>query len=143
MGHSMYARDRSKNLMTAFNRIGVCASYSFIRFLRQLLAAYAIMCSDEGNVPIPSNLNTEDFTMGGTDNSNYHDRSTLSGTEGCNYAAMVLFQTTTQPSYRKPLVSETGITRGTVYDHSILPCQDVTPYEKPVLRPKLPENMGI
>ena len=31
--------------------------------------------------------------------------------------------------------------RGTVYDHSILPCQEVMTYEKPVLRPKLPENM--
>ena len=78
----MYARDRSKNLMTAFNRIGVCASYAFIRFLRQLLAAYTIMCSDESNVPIPSNLNREYFTMGGTDSSNYHDRSSLFGTKG-------------------------------------------------------------
>ena len=78
----MYARDRSKNLMIAFNRISVCASYTFIRFLRQLLPAYAIMCSDESNVPIPSNLNRKDFTMGGTDNSNYHDRSSLFGTKG-------------------------------------------------------------
>ena len=73
----MYARDRSKNLMIAFNRISVCASYTFIRFLRQLLPAYAIMCSDESNVPIPSNINRKDFTMGGTDNSNYNDRSYL------------------------------------------------------------------
>lgn len=144
IGHSMYARDRSKTLMTAFNRVGVCSSYPFIRFLRQMLAAYAIWSSGgDGDVPIPSNLNKEDFTMAGTDNSNYRDHSSLSGTKGCDYAAMVLFQQMSQPAGRKPPVSATGINRSNAYDKSVLPCQNVPPYEKPALRPSLPKDMVL
>ena len=143
MGHSIYARDRSRALMTAFNRIGVCSSYNFIKFLLHILASYAIKCSEDDHVPIPSNLNRKDFTMGGTDNSNYHDRSSLSGTEGCNYAAMVLFQSAIHSACRKPYVSETGITRDTIFNRNDLACQTVPPHNKPILRPKLPEDMYL
>ena len=63
-GHSIYARDRSKTMLTALNRVSVSAGYNTVRRFRQLLMDYTIKCAEKNNVPIPSNLNREDFTMG-------------------------------------------------------------------------------
>ena len=142
-GHSLYARDRSRTLMTAFNRANVCAGYQTIRRSRQLLMDYTIMCSEEGNVPIPSNINKRDFTMGGADNSNYRDRSSISGTDGLNYSSSCLFQLKVHPALRKPHLSETGLGRRDGPSEKVLPCQVVPSYNKPTVRPSLPDDMAL
>ena len=98
-------------MLTALNRVSVSAGYNTVRRFRQLLMDYTIKCAEKNNVPIPSNLNREDFTMGGTDNSNYKDRSSISGTDGLNYSSSCLFQSKQNPPERKPLVSETQLKR--------------------------------
>jgi len=53
--------------------------------------AYTVDAAGEDSVPISSKFTKTDFTMGGMDNLNYADTSSLSGTQGSNYAASVLF----------------------------------------------------
>ena len=84
LGHALYAKDRSKSLITVFNRIGACTRYQTIRSARSLLASYAVKC-----------FTRDDYTMAGIDNSDYVDRSSLSDTDSSHYAALVLFQDST------------------------------------------------
>ena len=62
--HNVYARDRSKTILTIFNCAMVCAGYKTIRRACSLLASYAINLAKTGEVPLPSNLTTDDFTEG-------------------------------------------------------------------------------
>ncbi|KAH3861172.1 hypothetical protein DPMN_024100 [Dreissena polymorpha] len=106
LGHAIYERDRSRSLLTAFNRIGACSSYQTIRSARSLLASYAVKCSEDGETPIPSTFTKEDYIMAGMDNSDYADKSSISGTEGSHYAALVIFQdaTVNRPLSKPPSV---------------------------------------
>ena len=110
LGHSLYARDRSKTLLTVFNMIGACTGYQTIRSVRSLLANYTVKLSEDGETPIPSTFTREDYTMAGMDNSDYADKLSLSGTQGSHYAALVLFQDVkiNRPLH-KPPVSSTGL----------------------------------
>ena len=110
LSHNIYARDRSKTILTIFNRAMVCAGYKTIRRAHSLLASYAINLAKNGEVPLPSNLTTDAFTEGMLDNSNYLDRASLSGTEMKNYSSGALAQDATRSKpARKPPVSETGL----------------------------------
>jgi hypothetical protein len=144
LGHSIYARDRSRSLLTVLNRIGSCTSYQTIRSARNLLVNYAVKCSEDGETPIPSTFTREDYTMAGMDNSDYADKSSLSGTEGSHYAALVLFQdaTVNRPLY-KPPVSSTGLNHADPILRTKLFCQEVPPHNKPVVRPTLAADMML
>ena len=93
-------------------------------------------------MPISSTFTKTDFTMGGMDNLNYADRSSFSGTQGSNYSASVLFQdaTLTKP-LQKPPVSATGLNRSQPRLRTTLKCQEVAVYNKPLIRPSLPDDM--
>ena len=142
VGHNVYARDRSKTILTIFNRVVACAGYKQIRKARSLLASYAIHLAKNNEVPLPSNLTTEDFTEGMLDNSNYIDRSSLSGTEMKNYSSGALAQDAMKSNpARKPPVSETGLNASEPLLVDKLPCQIVPNHQKPISRPNLPEDM--
>ena len=81
--------------------------------------------------------------MGGTDNSNYKDRSSISGTDGLNYGSSCLFRWKVHPALRKPHVSETGLGRRDGPSENVLPCQMVPPYNKPAVRSSLPDDMAL
>ena len=81
--------------------------------------------------------------MGGTDNSNYSDRSSISGTDGLNYGSSCLFQWKVHSALRKPRLSETGLGRRYGPSEKVLPCQVVPPYKKPTVRPSLPDDMAL
>ncbi|KAH3729208.1 hypothetical protein DPMN_055174 [Dreissena polymorpha] len=54
----------------------------------------------------------EDYIMAGMDNSDYADKSSISGTEGLHYAALVVFQDDiVKRPLSKPPVSNTEISR--------------------------------
>ena len=74
--HSIYARDRSKTLITVLNHIGASKSYYEVKRDRDLLMAYAEKEAGDGNVPLPSHFTKDegDFTMGAGDNSNHPDK---------------------------------------------------------------------
>ena len=80
--------------------------------------------------------------MAGMDNSDYADKSSISGTEGSHYAALVLFQdATVNRPLSKPPVSNTGISRAHPILKKKLPCQEVPPHFKPIVRPALSQDM--
>ena len=95
--------------------------------------SYAIKEAKE-NIPLPSNITKDkgDFTQVATDNSNYIDRSSLSGKEQKNYSASEVFQDATRSKTpRKPRVSETGLDpKCTPATREELPCQKVSKYIK-------------
>lgn len=105
LDRALFARDRSKALITTLNRIGVSNSYNAMMKDRYLLMAYTVDAAGEDNVPIPSTFTKPDFAVGGTDSSNYADRSSLLGSQKSNYAASVLFQDVT---LTKPLQKQTA-----------------------------------
>ena len=110
VGQKVYARDRSKTILTIFNQVVACAGYKQIRKARSLLASYVIHLTKNNEVPLPSNLTTEDFTEGMLDNSNYIDRASLSGTEMKNYFSGALAQDAMKSNLaRKPPVSKTDL----------------------------------
>ncbi len=82
--------------------------------------------------------------MAGMDNSDYADKSSLSGTESSHYAALVLFQdaTVSRPLH-KPPVSSTGLSHNDSILQRSLPCQEVPAHVKPVVRPVLPPDMML
>ncbi|KAH3796632.1 hypothetical protein DPMN_150201 [Dreissena polymorpha] len=80
--HAIYETDRSRSLLTAFNRTGACLSYQTIRSARSLLASYAVKCSEDGETPILSSFTKDDYIMAGMENSDYAVKSSISGTEG-------------------------------------------------------------
>ncbi|KAH3891046.1 hypothetical protein DPMN_015137 [Dreissena polymorpha] len=74
--------------------------------------------------------------MARMDNSDYADKSSISGTEGSQYAALVVFKDATV--YRplsKPPVSNTEISPAHTILKTKLPCQDYPPHTKPLVRP--------
>ena len=110
VGHALYARYRSKRLLTVFNGIGYCRSYHTITFARSLLASYAVKCSADGETPMPSNFTRDDYTMADMANSDYAGKSSLSETMGSHYAYLVLFQDATlNRGLNKPSSSSTGL----------------------------------
>ena len=142
LAHNVYARDRSKIILTIFNRAMVCAGYKTIRKSRSLLASFAINLAKNGEVPIPSNLTTDDFTEGMLDNSNYLDKASLSGTEMKNYSSAALVQDATRSKpARKPPVSQTGLKVSEPLLVNKLPCQKVPNHYKPCNKPSLPNDM--
>ena len=84
----------------------------------------------------------QDYTMAGMDNSDYADKSSLSGTEGSHYAALVLIQdATVNRPLHKPHVSSTGLSFADSILQKRLSCQEVPTHSKPVIRPTLPPDM--
>ncbi|KAH3868330.1 hypothetical protein DPMN_031473 [Dreissena polymorpha] len=75
-------------------------------------------------------------------NSDYADKSSISGTEGPNYAALVVFQdVAANMPLSKPPVSNTGISRAHQILKTKLPCQEVPPHIKPIVRPALSQDV--
>ena len=146
VGQSQYTRDRSKSMITVLNHIAVSDSYTKVKRRRNLLMSYAIQNAKE-NIPLPSNITKYkgDFTQVATDNSNYLDRSSMSGKEQKNYSASEVFQDATKSETpRKPKVSETGLDpKFTPAIRKELACQKVSQYIKPKERPNLSGNMKI
>ena len=109
---------------------------------RSLLASYTVKCSEDGQTPLPSTFTKGDYTMGGMDNSDYADKSSLFGTEGSHYAALVLFHdATVNRPLSEPPVSSSGISRAHPILRTKLPCHEVPSHIKPLVRPALSHDM--
>ena len=50
MGQYVYGKTRSKNIITAMNKIGCSTGYDRTRKTRDLLAAYAVKSAADGHV---------------------------------------------------------------------------------------------
>ncbi|KAH3705182.1 hypothetical protein DPMN_080248 [Dreissena polymorpha] len=139
LGHVFFLRDRSRSILTAFNRIGVCSSYQTIRSTRSLLASYALKCSEDGENPISSTFTKEDYSI---DNSDFADKSSIYGTEGLNDAALVVFQdATVNRPLPKPGPSVQYNNKPYKSNYEDKSCQEVPSNIKPIVRPALLQDM--
>ena len=55
-GHAVYAKCRSRVLITSLNKIGSSISYKEVRKYRSLLASYTVKKGKGGHMPIPSHF---------------------------------------------------------------------------------------
>ena len=82
---------RSKELVTALNCHGVCASYNTIRRIDVDLAERIISIAGDNRVPLPSVLEATSPLNGAMDNFDRNE-STLAGTGSTHDIILVLFQ---------------------------------------------------
>ena len=66
--HAVYDVCKSRELITALNRIETCVSYNEIKCTRSSLAQYALHQSENVGVPIPSHFVSDSFTIASFDN---------------------------------------------------------------------------
>ena len=143
VGQSVYAKTRSKVLLTLLQHLGMSTGYSEVRRSRKLLSSYAVHASGVDETPIPSHFNKSDFCIGAMDNSDYADNSSLSGMHSKHYTAMVMFQEAVNAPVSKPSVSSTGLSKSAKTLCQKLPCQIVPNHPKPVVRPSLPPDFPL
>ena len=78
----IYERCKSRELITSFNRSGLCISYASMKKHRNDLAKLAIISSSESGLPLPSHFSPSVFTISAFDNFDHTDKNTLSGKSG-------------------------------------------------------------
>ena len=61
---AIYEKCKSRELITAFNRAGLCVSYKEIQKHRNNLAKLAILNSKSNGIPIPTYFVPNGFTLG-------------------------------------------------------------------------------
>lgn len=140
VGHSVYDKCKSRELITSLNRGAFSVSYNDVLRNRQLLSSYAVHVSGFNTTPLPSHFTSSCFTIGALDNFDFEDKSSVSGSESTHHTAMVLFQECAKESHGKASVSQTGLSKRRCKLTDALPCQIVCNSHRPVLRPGLSED---
>ena len=138
----IYERCKSKELITSFNRSGLCTSYKSMKRHRANLTKYCIKeCeSNDRKVPLPSHFDRTSFTLLAFDNFDHTDRTTLSGQYSAHDTAITVFQEKPAISVSKPLKSDVDIS--SVQHVSKLPCQEIIQYKSP-RKLVLPEEFKV
>ena len=77
--HTIYEKCKSQELITSFNRTGICVSYKQLKNDRTDLAKYAVIASGNHGIPIPCHFSTKEFTLAAMDNFDHPDKTSLSG----------------------------------------------------------------
>ena len=90
--HAFYEKCRSRELLTSFNRIGLCISYKQVREDRTSLAKYAIVANERSHVPIQIHFSFNIFSIAALNNIDHIDRNSLTGVLSAHGTAMSLFQ---------------------------------------------------
>ena len=110
LAHSVYDKCKSKELMTSLNRLGSCISNSEYRRCKDRLEGNVYKKGLNQQVPLPSHINNDDFTIVAVDNFDHVDRSSMSGTKANHDTVTVILQNsnTDNVPIRKEMVSEFG-----------------------------------
>ena len=137
---SIYDACKSKSLITSFSRFGLCCSYDELMRFQNDIASFTVTNSTE--VPFPSHLDREMFTMAAMDNFD-HDEANLSGMGGSHDTVTVLFQDDSDSHASKPRISETNIQHGPKTFNVELKCQDLKQFYKPSKKPDLPDEYTV
>ena len=143
IGQYIYGKTRSREIITTLNRVGTSTSYNDVRRARNLMCAYTVQSSEATGVPIPIHFSDHAWAFGAFDNEDFGDNSSISGTHSKHYTAQVLYQETTSPSKSKTSVSSTNLSKYSHPSKAHLPCQVVSCYHKPVVKPSLPPNFTL
>ena len=122
----IYEKCKSRELITSFNRCGVCVSYNSMKRHREALAKYAVHRSEPSGIPLPSHFSLNQFTLAAFDNFDHNDKYTLSGLSSSHDTAITLFQVKPEQPVTKPTKSEVPLDRINLTER--LPCQEIVPF---------------
>ena len=88
----IYDKCKSRELITSFNKSGLCVSDASMKKHRNNLAKLAVLQGTNTGVPLPSHFSTGSFTLAVFDNFDHAGRNTLSGTYNTHDTVLTLFQ---------------------------------------------------
>ena len=91
VAEGIHSLTRSKELVTALNRHGICASYNTVRRINVDIAERIINIAGDNRVPLPAVLEATSPLNGAMDNFDRNE-STLAGTGSTHDTILVLFQ---------------------------------------------------
>ena len=92
-GHTVYDKCKSRELITALNKIDVSTSYNKVLTNRKnKLTDYVLASSINERPQLPSHFSKVHFSICAFDNFDHADRSSLSGTHSDHDTAVVMFQ---------------------------------------------------
>ena len=91
VAQAIHSMTRSKELITALNHHGICASYNTIRRIDVDMAEQIITSANDNRVPIPPVLEATSPLNGAMDNFDRNE-NTLAGTGSTHDTILVLFQ---------------------------------------------------
>ena len=91
VAEAIHSMTRSKELITALNHHGICASYNTIRRIDVDIAEQIITTTNDSRVPIPPVLEATSPLNGAMDNFDRNE-NTLAGTASTHDTILVLFQ---------------------------------------------------
>ena len=115
----IYEKCKSRELLTSFNRLGLCTSYKETKLHRNSLAKLAISRSNDTGIPLPTHFSKSQFTIAAMDNFDHSDFNSFAGTANTHDTAMTLFQSKPESCCVKPLKSEINLKD---IDSISLPC---------------------
>ena len=143
MGHHIYDKCKSREVITSLNRVGVSTSYNEVRRARSNLANYCFEKSEENSVPIPSHFVTDEFTLAQMDNFDHSDRSSLSDIHSNHDTVMTLIQIKPEFPPSKPNLSAFDLSRSRVNGYGKLPCQQLKTYIRKKKGLPLPSSFQV
>ena len=106
---AIYEKCKSRELLTSFNRLGLCSSYKETKLHRNNLAKLAISRSNDTGITLPTHFSKSQFTIAAMDNFDHSDFNSLTGTAGTHDTAMTLLQIKAESCCVKPLKSEINL----------------------------------
>ena len=109
IGHSVYDKFKSRELITILNKALVSVSYNEVIRRRQMKAYYAVQATENARVLFLSHFSPHCLTIGALDNFDHDDRSSLSGRNSSHDTVSVLFQITSEIKPSKPLVLKMSV----------------------------------
>ena len=123
----IYEKCKSRELITSFNKSGICISYGSMKKHRNDLAKLAIYQSLNFGVPLPSHFSPDMFTIAAFDNFDHSDKNTLSGKSSTHNTVMKLFQEIPSQPVSKPSKSKANL--NAIKTLTKLACQEVSPFK--------------
>ena len=119
---AIYVKSKSRELLTCFNRLGLCMSYKETKQLKKHLAKLAIFNSESHGIPLPTHFSPTQFTLAAMDNFDHFDANSLVRISAAHDTETTLFQINPTTNIRKPLKSK--VTLKGISSISF-PCKDI------------------
>ena len=120
----IYEKCKSRELITSFNKSGLCISYGSMKKHRNELAKFSVSQSSESGVPLSGHFSPNMFTIAAFDNFDHSDRNTLSGKSSTHDTVTTLFQEMSIEVVSKPNRSEINLKE--IKSLSKLPFQELS-----------------
>ena len=128
--HHVYDKCKSKELLTTLNRVEVSVSYNEVQQARRSLAKCTVWESEGGNVPLPSQFISDQFTLAAFNSFDHCDCSSLSGKRSSHDTVMTVFQVQPVSTLSKLSISSTGINISNKNIPNKLPYQHLMEYTR-------------